>query len=356
MKLVLFDIDGTLLGTDGAGRRAIHRALLDETGTAGPIEQYRFDGKTDPQIIGELLALGAQAALGGARPGALPGRGLRLGFGPPRRPARRRRRACGRAHRSRRPRERRDRAGGYARRRGLRTADRRALRRGRDRVLRRRGAARRRRRLRVRDARRHGPRARRHLRVSAATSARSDELEVKARVEDPHRLRAALARAGAALEFQGDMLDRRFDREGGLATRDEVLRLRMFRPADGTPAYGVLGWKGPQARHPRYRRRAEAETRVADPEATVTILERLGFAASLRIDRRVEIYRLRDAVLRLEWYPAMDVLLEVEGEPDDIERAIAATGLARDRFLAESLPYFVAAYERRTGQAAVLAR
>jgi len=57
MKLVLFDIDGTLLWTDGAGRRAIHRALLEETGTAGPIETYRFDGKTDPQIVRELLAL-----------------------------------------------------------------------------------------------------------------------------------------------------------------------------------------------------------------------------------------------------------------------------------------------------------
>src|SRR5947208_12178014 len=53
MKLVLFDIDGTLLWTDGAGRRAIHRALLEETGTAGPIETYRFDGKTDPQIRSE---------------------------------------------------------------------------------------------------------------------------------------------------------------------------------------------------------------------------------------------------------------------------------------------------------------
>lgn len=55
MKLVLFDIDGTLLWTDGAGRRAIHRALLEEVGTAGPIESYRFDGKTDPQIVRELL-------------------------------------------------------------------------------------------------------------------------------------------------------------------------------------------------------------------------------------------------------------------------------------------------------------
>src|SRR5947209_3916047 len=62
MKLVLFDIDGTLLWTDGAGRRAIRQALLDEAGTAGPIESYRFDGKTDPQIVRELLALAAHPA------------------------------------------------------------------------------------------------------------------------------------------------------------------------------------------------------------------------------------------------------------------------------------------------------
>jgi phosphoglycolate phosphatase len=66
MKLVLFDIDGTLLGTDGAGRRAIHRALLDEAGTAGPIEGYRFDGKTDPQIVRDLLSLAGHPAAGDA--------------------------------------------------------------------------------------------------------------------------------------------------------------------------------------------------------------------------------------------------------------------------------------------------
>jgi phosphoglycolate phosphatase-like HAD superfamily hydrolase len=62
MRLILFDIDGTLLWTDGAGRRAIHRALLDEVGTAGPIETYRFDGKTDPQIVRELLTLAGHPA------------------------------------------------------------------------------------------------------------------------------------------------------------------------------------------------------------------------------------------------------------------------------------------------------
>jgi len=64
MKLVLFDIDGTLLWTDGAGRRAVHRALVAEAGTAGPIDTYRFDGKTDPQIITDLLRLGGHPDAG----------------------------------------------------------------------------------------------------------------------------------------------------------------------------------------------------------------------------------------------------------------------------------------------------
>jgi phosphoglycolate phosphatase-like HAD superfamily hydrolase len=54
MKLVCFDIDGTLIWTDGAGRRAIHRALLDVLGTAGPIETFRFDGRTDGEIVRRL--------------------------------------------------------------------------------------------------------------------------------------------------------------------------------------------------------------------------------------------------------------------------------------------------------------
>ena len=53
-RLVLFDIDGTLLLSDGAGRRAIHRALIEIFGDTGPAD-HRFDGKTDPQIVRELM-------------------------------------------------------------------------------------------------------------------------------------------------------------------------------------------------------------------------------------------------------------------------------------------------------------
>lgn len=54
MKLVLFDIDGTLLWTDGAGRRAMEGALTDLFGTPGD-PSYRYDGKTDRQIAREQM-------------------------------------------------------------------------------------------------------------------------------------------------------------------------------------------------------------------------------------------------------------------------------------------------------------
>jgi phosphoglycolate phosphatase len=56
VKLVLFDIDGTLLRSDGAGRRAVTRALREVFGTTGPSD-YWFDGKTDPQIVRDLMRL-----------------------------------------------------------------------------------------------------------------------------------------------------------------------------------------------------------------------------------------------------------------------------------------------------------
>lgn len=51
MRLVLFDVDGTLLSVRGAGRRALARALRATFGTAGSIDQYDLRGKTDQRIV-----------------------------------------------------------------------------------------------------------------------------------------------------------------------------------------------------------------------------------------------------------------------------------------------------------------
>ena len=53
-RLVLFDIDGTLLHSHGAGRRAMEATLLEVFGTRGSAS-YRYDGKTDRQIVRDLM-------------------------------------------------------------------------------------------------------------------------------------------------------------------------------------------------------------------------------------------------------------------------------------------------------------
>jgi phosphoglycolate phosphatase len=60
-RLVLFDIDGTLLLTSGAGRRAITEALRDEVNNPAAFAGIRFDGKTDPQIVAEMLEAAGHA-------------------------------------------------------------------------------------------------------------------------------------------------------------------------------------------------------------------------------------------------------------------------------------------------------
>jgi phosphoglycolate phosphatase len=55
MRLLLFDIDGTLIRSHSAGRMALRQALQELFGTAGPIDSYRMSGKTDRRIVTDLL-------------------------------------------------------------------------------------------------------------------------------------------------------------------------------------------------------------------------------------------------------------------------------------------------------------
>src|SRR5260370_38832975 len=62
-KLVLFDIDGTLLSAGRAALESIRSALQAVYGWSGSGEGHDFSGKTDPQIVRELIA----EAVGGER-------------------------------------------------------------------------------------------------------------------------------------------------------------------------------------------------------------------------------------------------------------------------------------------------
>jgi len=56
-RLVLFDIDCTLIDARGAGGRAIFAAILDVFGVTGELDGYDFHGRTDPAIICDLVRL-----------------------------------------------------------------------------------------------------------------------------------------------------------------------------------------------------------------------------------------------------------------------------------------------------------
>jgi len=55
MRLVLFDIDGTLITDGGAARNAYGAALERVYGYDGDLTRYDFSGRTDPQITSMVL-------------------------------------------------------------------------------------------------------------------------------------------------------------------------------------------------------------------------------------------------------------------------------------------------------------
>jgi phosphoglycolate phosphatase-like HAD superfamily hydrolase len=55
IRLALFDIDGTLIRTGGAGVRAFARALQSEFGIANGTANVPFGGRTDSSLVRELL-------------------------------------------------------------------------------------------------------------------------------------------------------------------------------------------------------------------------------------------------------------------------------------------------------------
>jgi phosphoglycolate phosphatase-like HAD superfamily hydrolase len=54
-KLILWDIDGTLIVSQGAGVRAMERAFAQQFGRQGDLSRIEWAGRTDTWITGEVL-------------------------------------------------------------------------------------------------------------------------------------------------------------------------------------------------------------------------------------------------------------------------------------------------------------
>jgi adenylate cyclase class IV len=181
------------------------------------------------------------------------------------------------------------------------------------------------------------------------------EVELKGLLTSDAELAAARARleaAGAELMYEGRLEDKRYDTtDRTLAAQDHVLRLRVYR---GESVVTSLDFKGPTTYADGFKVREEHTVGADDPVALARILEAMGYVITREIDREIAQYRHAGAVIRFERYPRMDILVEVEGEPEAIERAILTLEMEREGFTTERLPDFVLKYESRTGERAAI--
>jgi adenylate cyclase class IV len=182
------------------------------------------------------------------------------------------------------------------------------------------------------------------------------ELELKAVVPDLVASRRRVEQGGARLTFAGRLEDRRYDRRDlSLAERDHVLRIRVYRDASGAISTTSVDFKGPSSVVDGYKQRDEISSEIfGGPEDFARILEQLGFIVTMQIDREIWQYDVSGAAIRFERYPRMDDLVEVEGAPAAIEKAIGVLALPRESFTGERLPDFVRRFEARTGRDAAL--
>ncbi len=163
------------------------------------------------------------------------------------------------------------------------------------------------------------------------------EIEAKFRVSSHDAIRSRLrelgaVRSGAVLEINHifDNADR------SLLTADRGLRVRSSTVLDGVERPSTLTYKGRRVGGP-FKRRAEIETVVGDPEAACRLLTALGFVEAVAFEKRRESWRLGDCRVELDELPHLGLYIEIEG-PDEatVQRAREQLGLQRERSIQSS--------------------
>ena len=147
------------------------------------------------------------------------------------------------------------------------------------------------------------------------------ETEIKLAFPSPQDALRALALVGATpsrpREFEDNLLfdldDRRLENAGSL------LRLRR------AGARAFVTYKGPAEAGHRYKVREEAEVGVADGDEMDRILQAVGFLPRYRYQKYRTSFQLEGVAIALD-ETSVGTFVELEGEPDAIDRVAVALG------------------------------
>lgn len=143
------------------------------------------------------------------------------------------------------------------------------------------------------------------------------EIEAKMAVPALDPLRDRLKDCGAA--HVGDFLETNtfFDTEDrSLLAADEGLRLRVNRDTATGRETHIITFKGPRQAGP-LKSRDEVELEVGEPQAAMTLLERLGFHRVLSFEKKRQSWKLDDCKIELDEVPHLGFFMEIEGPSEE---------------------------------------
>jgi len=155
------------------------------------------------------------------------------------------------------------------------------------------------------------------------------EVEIKLAFQSPDAALAALVRLGARTVRERALeRNRVYDLAGGpLEKSGCVLRLRE------SGARASLTFKAPVPGDHLHKVREEHETEVADAEAAARILGALGYTVAWRYEKYRTVLRLPEGVEASVDETPIGCWVELEGQPDAIDRAAAALGYTSDGYV-----------------------
>jgi adenylate cyclase class 2 len=203
------------------------------------------------------------------------------------------------------------------------------------------------------------------------------EIEIKLRVNDPAKLRAALKGIGARTVHRGTgrihEWNTLFDTPGQeLRKREQLLRTRIETP-DGqvswrkknAPQPALLTFKGPVlggrrrgrgSRVERHKVREEIEFQVSNAVAVAKILERLGMRPSFHYEKYRTTFELpatkawaTGLLIELDETP-IGIFMELEGPPKAIDQAAKELGYSKKDYILTNYVSLFAEDCRRRGK------
>jgi len=164
------------------------------------------------------------------------------------------------------------------------------------------------------------------------------EVEVKLMCDSPAEARRRIEALGARLvhdrRFEDNVL---FDRDADpLKPARKLLRLRR----EGGRA--LLTFKAPVSGEHPHKVRVEEETAVEDPRAAEHILEGLGFRPRYRYQKYRTLFEMDGLEICVDETP-LGCFIELEGDPEAIDRAAAELGFGLESYILDS---YVELHER----------